>query len=133
MADSIDIKIYYEDTDCGGVVYYGKYLGFLEKGRTEYLEKRGARIPDLIRRGIHFLVAHVDIRYHSPARYADLITLFTEIEETRFASITFNHRITLKNSDTLIASARVKLACVGANMKPIRMAKEIVDSLNERA
>ncbi|MEO5359530.1 MAG: YbgC/FadM family acyl-CoA thioesterase [Nitrospirota bacterium] len=132
MPDIIDIRIYYEDTDCGGVVYYGKYLGFLERARTDFLEKRGIKILDLMNEGIYFVVVSVDIRYHKPARYADTINIYTEIEEITFASITFVHKLYLNG--TPLSTAKVRLATVGARpneteLKPRKMSKDLIEAL----
>ncbi|MCG6552940.1 MAG: YbgC/FadM family acyl-CoA thioesterase [Candidatus Magnetominusculus sp. LBB02] len=132
MPDTFDIKIYYEDTDCGGVVYYGKYLGFLERARTDYMQRRGIDIRSLMAEGTYFVVVSVDIKYRKSARYADIITIHTEIDELSFASITFAHKILLK--DTPIATAKVKLATVGTQpneteLKPKKMTKEMADAL----
>ncbi|WP_420265914.1 acyl-CoA thioesterase [Candidatus Magnetominusculus dajiuhuensis] len=129
MADTIDIRIYYEDTDCGGVVYYGKYMGFLERARTDFLERRGIRILDLMNEGTFFVVVGVDIRYHKPARYADIITIHTEIEEITVASITFSHKIYLNNPETKISTAKTSLAIVGTEMKPKRIPKDMIEAL----
>ncbi|MBF0568153.1 MAG: YbgC/FadM family acyl-CoA thioesterase [Nitrospirae bacterium] len=129
MADTIDIRIYYEDTDCGGVVYYGKYLGFLERARTDFLERRGIRILDLMNEGTFFVVVSVDIRYHKPARYADIITIHTEIEEITVASITFAHKLYLNNPETKISTAKTSLAIVGTEMKPKRIPKDMIEAL----
>jgi acyl-CoA thioester hydrolase len=63
----MDIRIYYEDTDCGGVVYYANYLRYFERARTEYLENRGIVIPECILKGFFFVVAHQDIATASTA------------------------------------------------------------------
>lgn len=131
MKDCIDIKIYYEDTDCGGVVYYGKYLGYLERARTEYLEDRGIRLVDLMSEGVHFVVVHVDIDYKMPARYGDLISVCSEVSVMTPATITFDHTITGKDRDGLIAVASVKLACIGNNMKPQKIKSSVTDALRK--
>lgn len=130
MKDHIDIKVYYEDTDCGGVVYYGKYLGFLERARTEYLEDRGIRLVDLMREGIYFVVAHVDIRYHASGRYGDILTVSSEVSDVTAVTVTFLHRIFRKDEPGKdLVTATVKLACVGKEMKPERMAAHIVKAI----
>ncbi|MBF0609193.1 MAG: YbgC/FadM family acyl-CoA thioesterase [Candidatus Magnetobacterium sp. LHC-1] len=130
MPDTLDIKVYYEDTDCGGVVYYGKYLGYLERARTEFLQQRGIALTTLMQEGLQFVVVHVDIRYHSPARYADIISIHSEIHEVSFASIIFKHRIVKKDTEALIAVSKVKLACVGKGLKPERMSNELIACLS---
>ncbi|MBF0318381.1 MAG: YbgC/FadM family acyl-CoA thioesterase [Nitrospirae bacterium] len=129
MPDTIDVRIYYEDTDCGGVVYYGKYLGFLERARTHYLEKRGVKLLDMMNEGMYFVVVNVGIRYHKPARYADILTIHTEIEEISYASITFRHKIYLKDMETKISTAEVRLATVGTELKPKKMSDGLIEAL----
>lgn len=131
MKDRIDIKIYYEDTDCGGVVYYGKYLGYLERSRTEYLENRGIRLTDLMSEGVHFIVVHVDIDYKMPARYGDIISVFADVSDMTPATITFCHSINRKENDDLIAVASVKLACIGSTMKPQKIKGSVADALKK--
>ena len=129
MKDCIDVKIYYEDTDCGGVVYYGKYLGYLEKARTEYLEDRGVKLTELMKNGMHFVVVHVDIAYKMPARYGDIISVYSVVSDMTPATMTFDHTIPRKERDDLIAVASVKLACIGNNMKPRKINSSVSDAL----
>ncbi len=65
----MEIRIYYEDTDCGGVVYYANYLKYFERARTDYLEQRGLSVAQLMKEGTVFMVVHAEINYKSPARY----------------------------------------------------------------
>jgi acyl-CoA thioester hydrolase len=129
MSDCIDVKIYYEDTDCGGVVYYGKYLTYLERARTEFLEERDVRLVELMKEGIHFVVVNVNISYKTPARYGDILAVCSEVVEMSNATITFGHRIFKKATEVVIATASVKLACIGKNMKPQRINSAIVSAL----
>lgn len=130
MHHCIDIKVYYEDTDCGGVVYYGRYLGFLERARTEFLESRGIMLVDLMREGIFFVVVHVDISYLASARYGEVISITSEVSETTGATITFRHEIFRKDQPgRMIGSALVRLACVGSDMKPRRLTRGIADAV----
>ncbi len=129
MKDCLDIKVYYEDTDCGGVVYYGKYLGFLERARTEYLEERGVSLVKLMDEGTYFVVVNVDINYHMPAHYGDIISVCSAIRDRTSATITFDHTITRQGTDRALVTASVKLACVGRDLKPQRISNEIVDAI----
>ena len=67
----MEIRIYYEDTDCGGVVYYANYLKYFERARTHYLEARGVSVAEMLKGGIQFMVVRADIEYRSPGRYGD--------------------------------------------------------------
>ena len=125
--DAIDVRIYYEDTDCGGVVYYGKYLAYLERARTAYLECRGVNLSALMAEGIYFVVVHVDIKYRRPARYGDIIRVRSVVEHSTPATITFKHSVVIKACGTDIATATVKLACVGGEgMKPRRLPEGVI-------
>ncbi|KJR42691.1 4-hydroxybenzoyl-CoA thioesterase [Candidatus Magnetoovum chiemensis] len=130
VKDYIDVKIYYEDTDAGGVVYYGKYLTYLEWARTVFLEARGINILELINQGINFVVVNVDITYHKPSKYGDIIRVYTKIEEKTFAAFTFIHKIVLKENEQLISSSKVKLACVNKSFKPIKLTTELQSLLS---
>ena len=69
--DVIEIRIYYEDTDCGGIVYYANYLKYFERARTQYLEDRRLSVMDLMNAGRVFVVVHAEIEYRAPARYGE--------------------------------------------------------------
>jgi acyl-CoA thioester hydrolase len=127
MADfSIEKRIYYHDTDCGGVVYYANYLKYLEEARTEYLFSKGIDLQKLSNSGIWFAVAKVEIEYKSPARYQDTIRILTNIEKTKYSAMQFFQKI-LKNDKTVV-EARTTLICVNNNFKPIVIPEEIRQS-----
>ncbi len=132
MKDCIDIKIYYEDTDCGGVVYYGKYLAYLERARIVFLERRGVSLVGLMKKGIYFVVTNATISYHMPARYGDTISVYSEIEAITPATITFSHEVLKKNTENLLVTSSVKLACVNSHTKPIRLKSNILEALNPK-
>ena len=81
--------IFYHDTDCGGVVYYGNYLKFFEEARTLYMQERGFSIPDLMKKGLFFVVARQETEYKYPVRYGDVIDVDTKILETSDISFSF--------------------------------------------
>ena len=89
----MDIRIYYEDTDCGGMVYYGNYLKYFERARTHYLEDRGLSVAELMKAGTIFVVVHAEVDYRSPARYGDRLTVETVVSDVTAASFTFSHVI----------------------------------------
>ncbi len=124
----MQIRIYYEDTDCGGVVYYANYLRYLERARTEFLRKRGIDLAALQKKGIKFLVRHAEVEYIAPARYNDIIEVRTG-HETGKASIGFSHEILRR--DCLIAKASCLLVCVGHDGKPRRVPAYIKERLEQ--
>ncbi len=125
---SIEKRIYYHDTDCGGVVYYANYLKYLEEARTEYLLSKGFDLQKLSSKGIWFAVAKVEIEYKSPARYQDTIKILTTIEKIKYSAMQFFQKI-LKNN-TIISEARTVLICVSNDFKPIAIPEEIRQSLD---
>src|SRR3990172_6743469 len=69
----MEVRIYYEDTDCGGVVYYANYLRYLERAENNYIEERGLSVAGLMNEGTVFVVVHAEVDYRSPARYGDTL------------------------------------------------------------
>ena len=129
MTHTMEIKIYYEDTDCGGVVYYANYLRYMERARTEYLADRGISVKALMDEGTLFLVSRAELDYRSSARYGDTIRIGTRISETTGATLLFEHTMTEKASGKVLTECRARLVCADAAGKPKRMPKEIADKL----
>lgn len=118
------IKIYYHDTDCGGVVYYSNYLKFLEEARTEFFAEKGCSIKELAHNGVLFVVARQEIDYTSPAVYGDVLDIETNIAEISAVKIIFEHQIHNQNNQ-LITKAKTILVCVDKNLKPSAIPEEI--------
>src|SRR5689334_13547449 len=106
----MDIKVYYEDTDCGGVVYYANYLKYFERARTEYLEQRGLSVLKLMHEGTVFVVVHAEVDYRSPAHYGEILEIETVVSELGSAAFTFAHVVKEKGSGRLIAEGSARLA-----------------------
>lgn len=122
------VKIYYHDTDCGGVVYYANYLKFLEEARTEFFAEKGFPIKALSDRGILFVVARQEIDYKSPAFYADTLKIETRLAEISNVKMVFEH--TIKNQEAkLVGNARTTLVCVGRDLKPQSIPADIQKKL----
>lgn len=119
MIDPLKIKIYYEDTDAGGVVYYANYLRYLERARTEFLLDKGIDVAEYHNNGYLFAVIHVDADYKRPARLGEIIEVTTEIIEITNATINLKHQI-LRNS-TLLVEANVRVACIDKDGRPQRL------------
>ncbi|MEO5656965.1 MAG: YbgC/FadM family acyl-CoA thioesterase [Nitrospiria bacterium] len=122
----MEIRIYYEDTDCGGVVYYANFLKYFERARTEYLRDRGIEVAAYAAVGVLFVVAHVEIDYRAPARYNDLLSLESEIVDFTRTSLTFSHTAARRRDEQDIAEGWVRLVCVNERGKPHRLPEEIV-------
>ena len=119
----IEKRIYYHDTDCGGVVYYATYLKHLEEARTEYLRFIGIDVAEYAAKGNLFAVVHMEIDYKCPARYGDIVKVSSVIETIGNASIHFLQEV--RRGDTLLAKAKVVLACIDSNMKARRVPEDL--------
>jgi acyl-CoA thioester hydrolase len=124
---TIEAKIYYEDTDCGNVVYYANYLKYMERARTEFLADFGFSVSELAAQGTVFVVARVEIDYRSPARLGETIVVKTWIEEMTRTSILFSHIMSDKATGRLIAEAQARIVCVDGNGKIKRIPAEMVE------
>jgi acyl-CoA thioester hydrolase len=117
-------KVYYHDTDAGGVVYYANYLKYLEEARTEFLEERGVFIKKLTQEGTLFVVARQEIDYKSPAFYGDVLDVVARIANIGAAKLEYAQEI--KNQDgKTVCMARTVLVCVDKNLKPKAIPEEI--------
>ena len=117
-AFTIPVRIYYEDTDAGGVVYYANYLKFLERCRTEWLREIGHDQADLLRDpGIAFVVRSVNLEYLKPARLDELLSVSLEVEKITRSQIFFRQHIRRLNAeggwDELI-NGKIQIVCVKA-------------------
>jgi tol-pal system-associated acyl-CoA thioesterase len=122
----IKVKIYYEDTDAGGVVYYANYLRYMERARTEFLSERGIIVAEYHNKGYFFPVVHVDIHYKRPAKLGDIIDVRAELIEITNVTVRFKQDVFI--NDMLLVEATVKLACINSDGKPRRLPPEF-DSL----
>jgi len=124
-----EVKIYYHDTDCGGVVYYANYLKFLEQARTEFFADKGMSVKELADSGILFVIARQEIDYKSPAFYADILQIDTHISSISAVKIEFEHRIKKKDGQ-LVCKAKTVTVCVGTDFKPKAIPEEVKKKLS---
>tara|TARA_Y100000031_G_C8145593_1_gene349799 strand:+ start:591 stop:977 length:387 start_codon:yes stop_codon:yes gene_type:complete len=125
----LEINIYYEDTDCGGVVYYANYLRYFERARTEYIKSKGISLAEWQKKGIIFTVSKVEIKYLSPAHYGETLLISTELSEIKKASFTIHHVITHTKDGRIIVTGSTKLACINRTGRPSRFPKEFVEKV----
>jgi acyl-CoA thioester hydrolase len=105
------IRVYYEDTDAGGVVYHATYLRYAERARTEALRDLGVPHADLVNRfGVMFMVRRVEVDYERGARLDEALTVETEVLEVGGATVRL--RQTVRNNESVCAMLTVRLACV---------------------
>jgi len=122
------IRVYYEDTDCGNVVYYANYLKYMERGRTELMRERGVSFGRLHQEGLLFVVAEASLKYHAPAKYDDLLDVTTTIASMTPVTMLFETCIRNEKGIPLV-SGNVKVACVSTEGKIRRIPKEILESI----
>ncbi len=116
------VRVYYEDTDSGGVVYYANYLKFMERARSELLRSIGFEQDEIQQElGIIFAVFSANIKYKKPARFNDELNVISTITSLGKASIHFKQSIFLKSTHhphvvagTLLSNAEIKIACLNA-------------------
>jgi acyl-CoA thioester hydrolase len=118
---SIPVRVYWEDTDAGGVVYYARYLHFLERARSEWLRANGIDQARLQREErLQFVVVEANIRYHRPAKFDDELVVTSALGARRGASVTFVQEIRRGTlAGELLVSATVRAACLACDtLKP---------------
>jgi acyl-CoA thioester hydrolase len=109
-------RVYWEDTDAGGIVYYANYLKFMERARTEWLRAMGVEQMRLKEEhGLIFVVVDLQAHYRKPARYGDLLQVTCAVHETSRASLTFQQEIYRERLDgEVLLQGRVRVACLDA-------------------
>ncbi len=128
-AHIFSLRVYYEDTDAGGIVYYANYLRFAERARTEYLRSVGADLQTLLAEdGIAFTVRQCSVDYMSPAFLDDPLEVHTRFLEVRGASLRAEQVVKRKTDE--LASLNVRLACVGDDGRPRRMPTALRSALS---
>ncbi|GAB2903076.1 tol-pal system-associated acyl-CoA thioesterase [Paralcaligenes sp. KSB-10] len=122
---TLQIRVYYEDTDAGGVVFYANYLKFLERGRTEWLRRLGVDQSELAKREHRmFVVKTVEIQYRKPARLDDLLTVHSKI--TRLGPASINFRQYAECGGELLCESTIQVCCVDTNtFRPAALTKEL--------
>ncbi|QSA95800.1 tol-pal system-associated acyl-CoA thioesterase [Methylococcus sp. EFPC2] len=125
------VRVYYEDTDAGGVVYYANYLRFFERARTERLREIGFEQDELRERsGVLFAVRSVQAEYLKPARFNDALRVSAEISELRRASISFSQQIL--RGDELICEAAIRIACLtDGELKPTAIPDDLMQRIKD--
>ena len=121
----VPVRVYYQDTDAGGVVFHAQYLAFMERARTELLDAMGIHLGELAdARRVLFMVYELNARYHAPARLHDMLSVSAEVVKMGRASLVFRHRV--ERGPELLVEAEVTLATVDRDrMRPARMPEEL--------
>jgi acyl-CoA thioester hydrolase len=128
----MQVRIYYEDTDAGGVVYHANYLNYFERARGEYLRERGLSVKELHDAGSIFPVVRAEVNYRAPAVLDDLLRIETVVTEITRTSFTLQQRAVRETDGRLLVDGRITLACVSAGMRAKRLPTELVATLQQR-
>ena len=124
------LRVYIEDTDAGGIVYYVNYLKYMERARTEFLRHIGFDHAQLIEQGVMFVIHAVDVHYTKPARLDDSLLVSVEVEQLRRTHLTFTQRIMHADTGEELTRARVKGVYVTrSGLKPCRIPPDIAQAL----
>ena len=125
----IPVRVYYQDTDAGGVVFHAQYLAFMERARTELLNEAGIDLARFAERhGLLFMVHELTVKYHQPARLNDMLAVSAEVVKLGRASLVFRQRV--ERGATLLVEADVTLALVERDrMRPARIPEELEQAL----
>jgi acyl-CoA thioester hydrolase len=122
------VRVYYEDTDAGGIVYYANYLKYMERARTEWLRSLGFEQDQLVQQdGIIFAVRQVEVGYHLPARFNDALEVHVSLLMKGRASFTFYQEVVRTSDSETLCRGKVKVACVDIDtMTPTPIPEKIV-------
>ncbi len=126
----MEVRIYYEDTDCGGVVYYANYLKYFERARTHFLEEHGLSVSGLIQQGTEFRVTKAELAFRSGAVHGEVLVVDTRAAAHRRISITFSHVIRERTSQRLVVEGAATLVAVDSHGKIKRIPPTILQALN---
>ena len=122
-------RIYFHDTDAGGVVYYGNYLEYLEEARTEFLETNGLSVADFYARGLLYAVSQCNVNYKSPARYGDTLICKAELKKITAVKLIFTQAIHEKKTNRIVVEAEVTLVCLNKDFKPTALPEDLKQQL----
>ncbi len=127
----LNVRVYYEDTDAGGVVYHARYLQFMERARTDWLRQLGFEQMQLRdHQGVLFTVRRADVSFVYPARFDDLLTVTAGLVHRGRASLDFQQEVLQASDGTPCCRARINIACVDAErMRPTRIPQDLMNAL----
>ncbi len=124
MTYQFPVRVYYEDTDAGGIVYYANYLRFMERARTEWLRSLGVGQESLRQQGIMFVVTEARTRYRRPARLDDELTVTASVERLSRTRLVFAQQV-LNIEGNVLAEGEITVACMNAAGKPCSIPESV--------
>jgi acyl-CoA thioester hydrolase len=123
------VRVYYQDTDAGGIVYHTRYLDFMERARTEWLRALGVDLTGMARDGCMFVAKSVTIDYRKPARLDDMLTVRTGARKLGRAYIDLNQAVF--HGSTQLTEGEVRIVCVATqSLKPCAMPREVATRIH---
>src|SRR5579864_2314175 len=132
MRHSMKLRVYYEDTDAAGIVYYANYLKFAERGRTELMRELGFAHSGIVAdSGVVFTVRRLSADYRLPARLDDALSVMTRVKEIAGATLLLDQRIC--RDDTVLVALDILVACIGPDGRPRRVPPGLRFALNSTA
>jgi acyl-CoA thioester hydrolase len=127
---SITSRVYYQDTDAGGVIYHSKYLDFCERARTEFLRKHNIEQTELAKKeNIIFVVRNLNIEYVASGKLDDLLEITVKITNLIGVRIFMEQKILRKSDNVLLAKLIVEIVTINQEFKPVRMPQELKEKL----
>ncbi|MBS0203563.1 MAG: acyl-CoA thioesterase [Planctomycetes bacterium] len=120
---SMQIRVRYCETDAMGCLHHSQFFNYFEQGRTELLRNQGGNYREIEEAGLFLVVVRLQCSYHAPARYDDLLTLVTRVENV--SAVKIDHSYRLLRGDQLLATATSTLACVDREGKVARLPESI--------
>ncbi len=118
-------RIYYHDTDAGGVVYYANYLKFMEEARIEFFTQRGLSVTEHNGKVLFYPVKECSIQYKKPARFADEIECGAQVIDLSKATITFLQQVKNAQTGLVLVEAKVTLVCVNEQFRPMPIPEDV--------
>lgn len=130
MSIELDLRVYLEDTDAGGIVYHTSYLRFMERARTELLRRAGIEQSTGFSKGGSFVVHSMNIRFHSPAKLDDRLRVTCQMGEARGASVVFTQAVQNLETGQDHCTAEVRVAFIElTSQRPKRLPVELLERL----
>ncbi len=131
MPTTTELRVRYAETDKMGVVYYANYLVWCEVARTDFIRQHGGSYAEWEEQGVGLAVSEANVRYHSSARYDDLVRIETWLTAVRSRGVTFEYRMTHAESGERIASAFTTLIAIAPTGRPITLPPDVRERLTQ--
>lgn len=124
----ISVRVYYEDTDAGGVVYYANYLKFMERARTEWVRSLGFELDEMHREdGVLLVVSEAQVKYYTPARFNELLEVGMRVVKKGRASLDVAQAV--YSGERVCVSGMIRIACVNNEMRPAALPSGFADKI----